>query len=93
MSMTPREIYDLPTISARYWYEGHNAMVEKALQFEGWGHGEDYILNQDTDRFAVLEKVRIGQDGQVLNIFALSIDYHVHLFPPFAVVIVRNGDI
>lgn len=94
MNLTPNEIYELPDLSAKEWYEGHNAMVEKALQFEGWGHGEDYILNNDTDRLAVFEKIRIGPENRPeLNVFALSIDHNSYGHPPFAVVIVRNGDI
>lgn len=94
MNLTPTEIYELPDLSAKEWYEGHNAMVEKALQFEGWGHGEDYILNHDTDRLAVFEKIRIGSESRPeLNVFALSIDHNAYGHPPFAVVIVRNGDI
>ncbi|MBY3433642.1 hypothetical protein HFN89_05715 [Rhizobium laguerreae] len=93
-AVTPQEIYELPNLSAREWYEGHNAMVETALQFEGWGHGESYILNSDTDRLAVFEKIRIGPEGRPeLNVFALSIDHNAYGHPPFAVVIVRNGDI
>lgn len=92
--MTPAEIYSLPDMSCRYWYEGHNAMVEKALDFQGWGHGEAYILNSDTDRLAVFEKIRSGpQDRPSLAVYALAIDANDPGHPPFAVILVREGDL
>lgn len=94
MPLTPREIYALPDLSAEYWYEGHNAMVERALQFEGWGHGERYILDCDTDRLGVFGKIRIGSDDRPeLRVYALSIDHNAARHPPFAIVIIRNGDV
>lgn len=92
--MTPNEIYALSNLSCGYWYDGHNAMVEKALSFQGWGHGEAYILNSDTDRLAVFEKIRVGADDRAsLNVYALVFDGNTPGHPPFAVVIVRDGDI
>jgi hypothetical protein len=94
VKLTPQQIYALPDLSVTYWYDGHNAMVEKALQFVGWGHGEQYILDNDTDRLAVYEKLRVGPAGAPdLRVFALSFDGHSFRDHFFAVVIIRQDDI